>query len=288
MGPLSPISVTPWISGPNVDKYFHVWTRDPGQVDSQPDLDLGVPSPPSPFQTPELGVSFLEVGQDAYLKKEVYLWKVLVPGDGDWELDDAGSSAVGVMPDWFYDCDIDLAWELTGSVGGRSQVMNWAMREGVMPGQRFLVYVSTPVWSRCNSEYDECDWAADVRVLAKENRCCSLRTLEQMVGDVVSFAPAMEQHFRYQQEARWAKTDRLSIRYSSGWGQEKPWHRAELVSSLDDRDRPEQHGYHVLAHGRSDGEGATRNGALEDLAKHVAESHPKLDLTVLRGGSKHG
>lgn len=241
---------------------------------------------PTPYPSPRIGAALVERGIDEFYHEECYVWCHLIETDGDWELEQIGESAE--QPPFWWDDPIQetgLQYHLTGEhsmsgFAGHGEVLDWALREGLVLGQEFLVYVSRPDWYKCGWEYPEYDYDCDCFVIRKCPTTLSIRDLERSVAETFTYWRDQERLKEDFDKARWAATSRMFLQWRRGgfWPNDV-WCSVGLVSSLADPDRPEVHMHCPLAWGYSDHN--DREEALSVLRDKIKEKRPDLDLSQL-------
>lgn len=235
---------------------------------------------PSPYATPRIGVALLEVGVDEFYESECYVWCSIVAEDGEWELVEDGEAFSHEAPTWYVEDigEAELSYLLTkthSTIG----LMSWALKEGIAPSQRFLVYVSKPRWYRSSYEYNEWDYDCEVEVLRREPSLLTVRDFEKEIDEVFCLVQARERQIEDNRKAQWDKRDRLFLRWSWGHSYDASWCEVALCSSLTHCDNPEHHGIVRLMTYRSDS--GDKDEALEGLTLKVSKEDPDLDLRSL-------
>ena len=249
----------------------------------------------SPYPTPFIGAASLRVCVDELYEDECYLWYTLRPHPHDWwwrwpdlELVRCGTDAFGEEPDWFNNelDGGDFEHDLTYGLFARPRMLTWAMREGLMPEQRFVIYASAPRWHRTSWEYEEWDFEHEVEVVRRLPPTLTMRELEFSIDHILSATHEADRRNDARERARWSCDRRLGVSfgvYTMPSGRYAT--RASLVSTLHDPDEPEEYMFNTLAKGYGRGLG-DESEALSDLARVIEPRRPDLTLDVLKNMPK--
>jgi hypothetical protein len=137
---------------------------------------------PSPYPTVEVGARCVKDLVDEHYSDGMYVWATLEQTDGDLEIDtDAVLGYEGEIVAWADHLltEFGLA-EILGIAG--CDVLDWSIREGIAPGQPFLIYCTPPVTIRSyEGEYD-IDWEA--WIVRRMPTTMELRQYERVVSEV--------------------------------------------------------------------------------------------------------
>jgi hypothetical protein len=171
-------------------------------------------------------------------------------------------------------------------------VMDWGIREGIFPGQTFLVCVSFPTWHRSGWEHIEYDFEIDSVILDRVPLDAGLRTLEQLLEEQARGQRLSEEEAALTREAQRLDVDRMYVSRSwyyatRGWDEmaSPDGVRYTLCTSrshLDSR----RSGCTFLVSGDSDrGDGAA---AMAKLRAAVAERYPHVLERLDKLPQRHG
>lgn len=140
-----------------------------------------------PYLNVRMGAACCLAFENEYYVQGAYLWLVLEADERerDLEPEHAGFAEEGRCPEW-----VDYVLEEFGlrHVLGceDDDVLDWSIREGIAPGQPFLVYVERPwtdkFWTDCGYEYEVEYNAWVVRRLPVE---CGPREYEGVVATLL-------------------------------------------------------------------------------------------------------
>src|SRR5690606_11023678 len=88
-----------------------------------------------------------------------FLWLRIAEYEGDWIIEHDDDDFIGECPDWMDSFGILEEYENTLNLNRQidAPVMDWALRHGLSPGQRFVVWCGTPQTFRCSWEHEEYD-----------------------------------------------------------------------------------------------------------------------------------
>ena len=97
---------------------------------------------------------------DIFTEDAVYLWFRLVDGGDDLDFEECGRDSLGRRPDWTDDDYFNIT-DITGMYRHNGSKVDWALHEGLAPGQPFVVQIdrtqgSTDYWGEHDSWND---WA---------------------------------------------------------------------------------------------------------------------------------
>lgn len=220
---------------------------------------------PSPYPSLEIGAATVQPGVDEFYATEAYVWYQLVQEEGDLCLEEWSQDFIGEVPYW-WEQDIvesgmehllDIRWNLDDLY---AKVLDWALREGLMPEQPFLIVVTQPRWYQSGGyEYpNEWDWENEVYVARRLPPEISLRRFEQIVTEIFEDRRARIRLREAKAKARWVAHDRLyktsDVYFPRGYHDGYGDHGAivRLISSLHDVDDPKQRGSIWMLEGRDD------------------------------------
>jgi len=104
---------------------------------------------------------------NVYSQVVCYIWLQVVRDGIDLRVEaDLGADVFGTVPEWYaFEMDntdwtsvISPEWKSCSDASNFTGTWNdWALQEGLAPGQRFLVEFKHPRWYRCSWEYEEYD-----------------------------------------------------------------------------------------------------------------------------------
>lgn len=134
------------------------------RLDLWSELDSEKPVPPGP--DPIIRVEDIPPLQDVYCPRVVFRWFRLVVEGSQLEFEDCSDDLVRFGTPWFMD-EFDI--ESVLGIGRDGESINWGLKNGVAPGQPFLLRIPQPHCSQTYyGEYDE-EWDYElVRVLPKK------------------------------------------------------------------------------------------------------------------------
>lgn len=147
----------------------------------EPEPIMGVRSP---YPTVDIGAACIEPMVDEYYRDGAYLWATLEL-DGELVVEGCEDSATE-CPAWL-DYMLSEECSLAEMVGADYDVLDWSIREGIAPGQPFLIYCTAPwtskLWTDYGYEYDIEFEAWVVRRLPVE---IGPREYERIVNEVLT------------------------------------------------------------------------------------------------------
>lgn len=106
---------------------------------------------------------------DVFFEDRAYVWYRLHQSTPDFDLDMERfeGNQIGETPEWMeeYEDVSTLMHKLTQGSYSSWTGFNFALTEGIMPGQPFLLELGMPRWYRCSYEYNEWDVDYDIEIV---------------------------------------------------------------------------------------------------------------------------
>ena len=205
---------------------------------------------PSPYFSVSQGAQVVEPLCDEYYSTEAFIWCQLYQTQGDLEIEQIGEEFEGEVPWWdetVQEIGLDYLLGVTWGLGF-PPVLDWALREGLSPGQPFLVYVQKPVWFQ--DYYGECDVEIDAWIVRKLPAEISVRDFEKVVDEIYQDRKSQEEQKEDLGKAQLADTKRLFLR-RNWYGRYGEVLSVELHTSRVNLD-PQYQGSVRLCSGRSE------------------------------------
>lgn len=231
-----------------------------------------------------------------------YIWLQVVRDGIDLGVEpDLAADTFGTVPEWYefemdntdWESVIGPEWKSCSDESNFTGKWNdWALQEGLAPGQRFLVEFKHPRWYKCSWEYEEYDVEYYWDIVLREPRSAkqAIRAWEQWRKVCEEDRIALREQRAKQQHQRTHDVSAMYISYDSFWSE----------GYYDDCSPPD--GYIVrlsTKHGGSIAEGRsptsderyrrgaeriapTQTRAWDDLIANVQKHLPHLDVEAIR------
>jgi hypothetical protein len=201
---------------------------------------------------------------------------------------------IGTAPEWWEE-DLELAvspgrWSYHTEVGGFAVHQNWirwALRNGIAPGQAFLVHIPEPVCTGEGDDYDE-DWSYELLEIAPASRSAARRRWEGFLRKQQMYRALATQSYHRAKKLIHKDTGSMYVRhtnYSSSSEYYGVPRGVQLRLCSTRREHIEHLGVQVddgwcLASGRDDG--GDRSRAMALLIEEACSRYPALSPRIIR------